>query len=107
MSLLSTPLPNGRSMPLKPPGILTKYLFLNPQEISENCEKPRGFCQVEPQSLENPPARVNLRYIRGETTGCRPPPLLRVAKPGRNHLNEEITPPFSRLGSAKNIAKPY
>jgi hypothetical protein len=29
------------------------------------------------------------------STGCRPPPppRLRVAKVGRNHLNEEITPP--------------
>ncbi len=34
------------------------------------------------------------RAERGGTTGGRPPPLipLSVAKAGRNHLNEEITP---------------
>jgi hypothetical protein len=38
------------------------------------------------------------------STGCRPPPLpLLVAKAGRNHLNEEITP----LGLASDVAKPY
>jgi hypothetical protein len=42
------------------------------------------------------------------TTGRRlPPPLpLRVAKTGRNHLNEEITPILPK-GLATDLAKPF
>jgi hypothetical protein len=30
--------------------------------------------------------------VQGTGRGSSPPPPLRVAKPGRNHLNEEFTP---------------
>jgi hypothetical protein len=53
-----------------------------------------------PRNIREGPANVG-------STGLRlPPPFLREAKTGKNHLNEKITP-SSPLVSARDLAKPY
>ncbi len=80
--------------------------FMNSASVLVSGWDPGGECGGSGAGLP-PPGGGGLRHLAGAPslfanleggqqlvrTGCRtPPPPLRVAKAGRNHLNEEITP---------------